>query len=132
MHVLETESAPRYQRPEGITSYLLASRRTCGASYLTTTLVEVEPGGSQRTHHHAPEQVYFIVTGSGQMSVADEVRTVEAGDCVFVPSGVAHGITNNGQHVLRYFSAAAPAFGADELTAIWPLASEREERGAIR
>jgi hypothetical protein len=32
--------------------------------------------------------------------------------------------------LLRYFSAAAPAFAAEELAALWPMASERDEREA--
>ena len=41
MHVLKKESAPRYTRPEGITSYLLASPRTSSAEHLTTTLAAI-------------------------------------------------------------------------------------------
>jgi mannose-6-phosphate isomerase-like protein (cupin superfamily) len=130
VNILKRETAPRYRRSEGITSYLLASPRTCGAGHLTTTLVEIAPGGHQRIHRHSPEQVYFIVAGTGEMRIADETRTVVAGDCVFVPSGSDHGIANRGDGVLRYFSAAAPAFAAEELTALWPMTSEFDERSA--
>jgi hypothetical protein len=58
MDILKKETAPRYIRPEGITSYLLASPRTCSAEHLTTTLAVIEPGGEQRVHSHRPEQVY--------------------------------------------------------------------------
>ena len=127
MKILQRDAAPRYRRPEGITSHLLASSRTCDARYLTTTLVEIEPGGAQRIHQHAPEQVYFILEGSGEMTVDGETRVVETGDCVFVPSGKPHGITNRGDGLLRYFSAAAPPFGPEEL-GLWPLQSERDQR----
>jgi hypothetical protein len=60
MHVLKKETAPRYTRPEGITSYLLASPRTSGAEHLTTTLAVLQPGGEQRIHSHRPEQVYWV------------------------------------------------------------------------
>jgi mannose-6-phosphate isomerase-like protein (cupin superfamily) len=93
-------------------------------------LVEVQPGGEQRVHQHSPEQVYFILAGAGEMCVAGETLTVGPGDCVFVPSGNPHGITNRGQVLLRYFSAAAPAFAAEELAALWPMSSERDERKA--
>jgi mannose-6-phosphate isomerase-like protein (cupin superfamily) len=93
-------------------------------------LVEIESGGEQRIHQHLPEQVYFILEGTGEMSVAGEIRAVGPGDCVFVPSGNPHGIRNGGQGMLRYFSAAAPAFAAEELAALWPMASERDERRA--
>src|SRR5688500_10644391 len=65
MHILKKKTAPRYQRPEGITSYLLASPRNCDAVHLTTTLAVIAPGGEQRIHSHPPEQVYFILEGAG-------------------------------------------------------------------
>ena len=71
MHVLKKETAPRYVRPEGITSYLLASPRTSSAEYLTTTLAVIQAGGEQRLHSHRPEQVYFIHEGRGLMTVGD-------------------------------------------------------------
>jgi len=127
MDILQRETAPRYRRSEGITSYLLASARTCGAGHLTTTLVEIQPGGEQRLHAHRPEQVYFILAGSGEMTVGCETRTVRPGDCVFVPSGTRHGVANRGHELLRYFSAAAPAFATTELATLWPMGSERDE-----
>lgn len=110
MHIHKKETAPRYQRPEGITSYLLASPRTSNAEHLTTTLAVLQPGGEQRIHSHAPEQVYFILEGTGMMTVGGETQRVGAGDCVFIPSGQPHGLKNDGAAILRYFSAAAPAY----------------------
>ena len=126
MKILQRPTAPRYQRNEGITSYLLASSRTAGAQYLTVTLVEIEPGGRQRVHSHAPEQIYFVLDGHGQMTVDQETREVHAGDCVFIPSQAPHGLKNTSDSLLRYLSAAAPAFGTAEVDALWPLPSEAE------
>src|SRR5437899_400767 len=67
VQVLTKEKAPRYRRPEGALSYLLASPRTSQAKHLTTTLVQIDPGGEQPIHKHAPEQVYFVLEGSGLM-----------------------------------------------------------------
>lgn len=64
MHVLKKVTAPRYMRPEGITSYLLASPRTSSAEHLTTTLAVIQPGGEQRIHSHRPEQVYSFSKGT--------------------------------------------------------------------
>ena len=126
MHVLKKETAPRYTRAEGITSYLLASPRTSGAEHLTTTLAVIQPGGEQRMHSHPPEQVYFILEGSGLMAVGSETRRVEPGDCVFIPSRQPHGLKNDGAVTLRYFSAAAPAFEPGHLEKTWALKSETE------
>jgi mannose-6-phosphate isomerase-like protein (cupin superfamily) len=127
MHVLKKGAAPRYIRPEGIVSHLLASPRTCSAEHLTTTLAVIQPGGEQRLHSHPPEQVYFILEGSGLMTVGDETRRVGPGDCVFIPAEQPHGLKNDGAGVLRYFSAAAPAYAAGHLEKSWPLPSEETE-----
>ena len=125
--ILNKTTAPRYKRPEGIVSYLLVSPRTSNSQHLTTTVVELAPLGEQRVHSHAPEQVYFILEGTGVMTVGSDTQEVCSGDCVFIPSGVQHGLRNSGTSTLRYFSAAAPSFGKEELGDHWPLPSEQEE-----
>lgn len=124
--ILKKYTAPRYIRKEGIVSYLLASPRTCDAKQLTTSLVEIEPGGEQRIHSHAPEQIYYILEGSGFMKVGDETAHVESGDCIFIPSDAPHGLKNDGKALLRYFSAAAPSFDSEQLERFWPLKSEAQ------
>jgi mannose-6-phosphate isomerase-like protein (cupin superfamily) len=129
MHVLKKETAPRYVRPEGITSYLLASPRTTRAEYLTTTLAVIQPGGEQRLHSHRPQQAYFILEGRGLMTVGGETQRVGPGDCIFIPSGQAHGLKNDGTVTLRYFSAAAPRYESEHLEKTWSLQSEAEIKG---
>ena len=124
LYVLRKKSAPRYKRDAGIVSYLLASARTSQSQHLTTTLVEIEPGGIQRIHSHIPEQIYFILEGSGSMTVGSESEQVGPGDCVFIPSGSDHGLINDGNSTLRYFSASAPTFEKNELYEFWPLDPE--------
>ncbi len=124
MHIFKKETAPRYIRPEGITSYLLASPRTTSAEHLTTTLAVIQSGGEQRIHSHRPEQVYFILEGNGLMTVGGETQRVGPGDCVFIPSGQPHGLKNDGDETLRYFSAAASTYEPGHQEKIWALKSE--------
>jgi mannose-6-phosphate isomerase-like protein (cupin superfamily) len=126
MMILRKGTAPRYKRKEGIVSYLLASRRTSDARYLAASEVEIKPGGEQRIHSHIPEQIYYILEGSGFMTVGDESGEVGPGDCVFIPSERPHGLKNVGDVVLRYLSAAAPSFDREQLEHLWPLKSEAE------
>lgn len=88
---------------------------------MTTTLVELEPGGRQQVHSHEPEQVYFLLEGHGRMTVGSEEAEVETGECVFIPSRTPHGFWNTGSGPLRYFSAAGPSFSGDELEQLWSL-----------
>jgi mannose-6-phosphate isomerase-like protein (cupin superfamily) len=125
MEILREMTAPRYQR-DNITSYLLVSAGTCDTEHLTITLVEMAPGGLQRLHAHEPEQTYFILEGSGMMTVGSERRPVQAGDCVFIPSNSPHGLENTGGAILRYLSAASPSFTKEECAQFWPLPSLEE------
>ena len=126
MNILRKNSAPRYKR-DNIVSYLLASGRTCHAKNLSITLVEMEPGGVQHIHSHEPEQMYYILEGSGLITVDSEQTPVNAGDCIFFPSFARHSLQNSGGTVLRYLSAAAPSFTVEECQRLWPLKSIAEE-----
>lgn len=132
MQVFKQQTAPRYVRAEGITSYLLASPRTSTAEFLTTTLAVIQPGGAQRVHSHRAEQVYFILEGSGLMFVGEETQRVGPGDCIFIPSWQPHGLQNDGTVTLRYVSAAAPAYDPGHLEKTWTLTSEAEAEVAAK
>lgn len=83
------------------------------------TWVTVEPGAEQVSHSLEPEQVYVVVGGAGRMRVGADERDVAAGDCVHVPSGTTHGVTNTGEEALEYVSAATPAIVQDRIEAFY-------------
>jgi len=125
MNIKKRSNTPRYKR-DNITSYLLVSDLTTGSKNMTITLVEMEPGGIQKVHSHAPEQTYYILEGSGMMTIDDERSPVQAGDCIFFPFYSKHGLENTGTTVLRYLSAASPSFSIEECKRLWPLPSLEE------
>ena len=120
VNILRQNKSPRYQR-DGITSYLLVSKKTCAAENLAITVVEMEPGGFQHLHAHEPEQMYYILEGHGLMAVDGEEHPVQAGDCIFFPAFAEHGLKNTGEGVLRYLSAASPSFTMEQCMQWWPL-----------
>jgi mannose-6-phosphate isomerase-like protein (cupin superfamily) len=60
------------------------------------------PGVYEGVHLHRPgdakfgsfDEFYYIISGSGEMEIEGEKVPVTAGDHVFIPNGVAHGIEN--------------------------------------
>lgn len=53
-----------------------------------------EPGQVQRVHTHAgADKFYFVVSGKARLAAGGTERVVEAGDLVWAPAGVAHGVT---------------------------------------
>ena len=89
----------------------------------------IQPGGEQRIHSHRPEQIYFILEGRGLMTVGSETQRVEPGDCIFIPSGQPHGLKNDGDVTLRYFSAAAPTYEPGHLEETWRFRARQRATG---
>lgn len=62
----------------------------------------IPPGGSEGIHMHQQwdeklgsyDEFYYILEGSGEMQIAGQTVAVTAGDHVFTPNGVEHGIEN--------------------------------------
>ena len=69
------------------------------------------PGRAVTPHHHRQiEEIYYIVSGRGVITVGDEQSEVEAGDAVYVPRGARHTLENTGSEPIRLLVACGPAF----------------------
>ena len=54
-----------------------------------------EPGQSQKVHaHKGADKLYYVLEGSGEFIVGEERRNLSAGDLLYVPEDVDHGVTN--------------------------------------
>ena len=52
-----------------------------------------EPGQHQRIHEHAgADKFYLVLSGKAKVVVGSDARDVVAGDLVFAPAGVTHGV----------------------------------------
>jgi len=69
----------------------------------------LEPNQAQPVHAHAgADKFYFVLGGTGNFTVGEEVKTVEAGSVVIAPAGIPHGVTNGGAERLSLLVAIAP------------------------
>ena len=72
--------------------------------------VVLEPNGGQVPwHNQEQEEVYFIVSGTGEMCLGEEKQTVSTGQCAFIPTGVFHQLTNTGTEPMIMMYAYGPA-----------------------
>lgn len=53
--------------------------------------VAFDTGGIGAAHRHAHTQMSYVESGVFSITIADETRTVRAGDAYYIPSGVWHG-----------------------------------------
>src|SRR2546430_1886868 len=86
--------------------------RTTSAIALCSLAEEVLPPGARvaRHHHQATEEVYYILSGHGRMTVGAEERAVAAGDAVFIPRETSHTLANTGPEPLVLLLVCGPAY----------------------
>ncbi|MGA0784878.1 MAG: cupin domain-containing protein [Ilumatobacteraceae bacterium] len=83
---------------------------------LVVGIAEV-PVGVQRPsrgHTHEPAEVYYIVSGRGEVLVDDETYPVASGDAVWIPPNAEHVAYNVGDEPLRLLYV----FAKDKFTEI--------------
>jgi mannose-6-phosphate isomerase-like protein (cupin superfamily) len=62
----------------------------------------VMPNSTIGYHKHSgDEEIYFIVEGSGIMTVDGQRRKVSSGDAIITHSGSSHGLSNNSNRELK-------------------------------
>lgn len=69
----------------------------------------LEPGQTQKVHaHDGADKFYFVLQGSGTFTVGDEESEAGVGSLVVAPSGMPHGVTNNGSERLSILVSISP------------------------
>ena len=67
------------------------------------------PGQSQPIHDHTgQDKFYLVLDGVGLFTVGDEQRPCGPGDLILAPSGVPHGVQNQGDTLLTFLTVIAP------------------------
>jgi len=70
---------------------------------------------SQKHYHLKTEEVYFILSGSGEMIIGDEAFSIREGHAIFIPIGAPHQIINKTHQNLIFVCADSPVFEADDV-----------------
>jgi len=68
------------------------------------------PGKTIEAHVDPMEEIYFIMTGEGEMTVDNETRHVKPGDATWIPTGSSHALTNSGTEDCVVLVVASPAW----------------------
>jgi mannose-6-phosphate isomerase-like protein (cupin superfamily) len=57
---------------------------------LSAGLYVLDRGATDRQQPHTEDEVYYVISGRGRVTVGDEVRDVRPGSIVFVAAAVPH------------------------------------------
>src|SRR5215211_9113064 len=97
MIVVNRQSAAVINTPHGSEIRPLVDRTTSQIEQCSLAEEVLPPGAAVGRHHHLlTEEVYYILRGTGRMTVGSEVRKVKGGDAVFIPRGFTHTLENTG------------------------------------
>jgi quercetin dioxygenase-like cupin family protein len=102
-----------------------------GAAGSGVVYFEVERGQYLPRHTDSPEEVLYIVAGTGEAEAGGETAIVSAGDLAVIPSMVPHGIRNIGTETLKvvgFFNSAHIVSTFEE--SLQPMATTTMELGA--
>ena len=90
---------------------LLPIAPALGAKKLGYNLTEVPPGKKAFPYHfhHVNEEMFFIVSGKGEVRMPDGTHALKEGDILCCPPGPdgAHQIVNTGKEPLRYLALSS-------------------------
>ena len=73
-------------------------------------IARLDPGKEIEAHVDPMEEIYFVVQGTGEMTVGDETRSVKPGDAIWVPVGDNHALLNTGKEACVVLVVASPAW----------------------
>lgn len=89
----------------------LIDRTTSEITQCSLAEETLPPGCAVTPHRHRQiEEIYYIVSGHGLMTVGEETREVGPGDAVYVPRGNRHTLQNTGDDPIKLILVCGPAF----------------------
>ena len=96
------------------TQNLVGGAAPVQATQFSMGYVTLEPDGGQVPwHNQEQEEVYFVVSGRGEMCLGEEKQELNTGQAVYIPRAVYHQLTNVGAEPLIMIYCYGPAGDVD-------------------
>ncbi|AJM92349.1 MULTISPECIES: cupin domain-containing protein [Nitrosopumilus] len=74
----------------------------------------LKPGKKSKIHKLKSSEIYYILEGSANLIVDDEVLELEKDDSIYVPPNSKQHIENKGEENLRFLCIVEPAWKAED------------------
>ena len=115
MHVSTLDAADAFVTLDGSTIRELAGPVSLPTDNQSLAEATVPVGGATAEHYHVlSEELYYFTAGRGRLRVGDEERDVRAGECVVIPAGAVHKLTNTGEKPMKLLCCCAPPYSNDD------------------
>ena len=111
MDVRNIDESPAFITRDGSEIRELLAHRNSSIRNQSLAEARLAPGQSTTPHYHPrTEEIYYILSGMGEMRIGDEVRMVGAGDAIAIPPGQVHQLINRGNEMLKLLCCCAPGY----------------------
>ncbi len=111
MDIRNIAEVPAFTTKDGSEIRELLAHRNSGIRNQSLAEARLPPGAATTPHYHPlTEEIYYILEGTGRMTIGDELRDIGAGDAIAIPPGAIHTIMNTGTKALKFLCCCAPAY----------------------
>ena len=111
MDVINQGDAVPFITADGSTIRELLAHRNSSIRKQSLAEARLGPGCATTPHHHrVTEEIYYILSGTADMTLGDETRGVGPGDAIAIPPGMRHTIRNTGDTELVFLCTCAPGY----------------------
>jgi len=113
MIVRNLESAVPFTTKDSSTIRSILDRSNAPVANQSLAEAQLPEGAATERHYHrVSEEFYFILEGSGEMTVGEETATVGPGDAILIPPGARH--TIRARTTLRFLCCCAPPYAHED------------------
>ena len=101
-----------YKLLKGQEDYNPEIENHCMEGMLYVAYAMLQEGKTYEAHAHGDhEEIYYIISGNGKITVNGETREIRDGDAVYIPAGDTHSIGNTGSGFLIFLAFSAQVAG---------------------
>ena len=111
MDVVNIKQVEAFTTLDGSEIRELLAHRNSSIRNQSLAEARLPPGASTQLHHHPQtEEIYYMLSGQGRMTIESETRDVGPGDAIAIPPGAVHTISNSGTETLKFLCCCAPGY----------------------
>jgi mannose-6-phosphate isomerase-like protein (cupin superfamily) len=119
MDIINRNQTEAFTTADGSTIRELLAHRNSSIRNQSLAEAVLAPGQSTAAHYHPrAEEIYYLLSGQGLMTIGDESREVTPGDAIAIPPASPHTILNTGSEDLVFLCMCAPGYEHEDTVLI--------------